>query len=74
MKREIYKTLLDNNFSNFNSNPMLTPADHKRNAIRRQLIEDLLESHLSFDHIRATTTWDEFTCLEQMTLEDLIDM
>ena len=53
---------------------MLTPADHRLNAIRRQIIEDILESHLSFDHIRATTAWDELTCLEQMTLEDLVDM
>ena len=53
---------------------MLTPADHKRNAIRRQLIEALLESHLSFDHLRATTEWEDLNCLEQMTLEDLIDM
>ena len=41
---------------------------------RRQLIADILDSHLSFDHIRATTEWEELTCLEQMTLEDLIDM
>ena len=42
--------------------------------LRRQLISDILDSHLSFDHIRATTEWDELNCLEQMTLEDLIDM
>jgi hypothetical protein len=42
--------------------------------IRRQLIADILDSHLSFDAVRATTDWDELTCLEQMTLEDLIDM
>ena len=57
--------------SNFNSNPfaMQNFAD-----IRRQLIADILDSHLSFDAVRATTDWDELTCLEQMTLEDLIDM
>ena len=43
-------------------------------AIRRQLIADILDSHLSFDSVRATTDWEELTCLEQMTLEDLIDM
>jgi len=53
---------------------MLTPTEQKLNAIRRQLIADLLDSHLSFDAVRATTAWDELTCLEQMTLEDLIDM
>ena len=42
--------------------------------IRRQLIADILDSHLSFDAVRATTEWDELTCLEQMTLEELIDM
>jgi hypothetical protein len=42
--------------------------------IRRQLIADLLETHLSFDAVRATTEWDELTCLEQMTFEELIDM
>ena len=70
MKREIYKTLLDNNFfqtSNFNTMDM-------HNSIRRQLIADLLDSHLSFDAVRATATWDELNCLEQMTLEDLVDM
>ena len=41
---------------------------------RRQLIADILDSHLSFDAVRATTEWDELTCLEQMTLEDLIEM
>jgi len=44
------------------------------NSIRRQLIADLLDSHLSFDAVRATATWDELNCLEQMTLEDLVDM
>ena len=43
-------------------------------SIRRQLIADILDSHLSFDAVRGTTDWDELTCLEQMTLEDLIDM
>jgi hypothetical protein len=42
--------------------------------IRRQLIADLLDTHLSFDAVRATTEWDELTCLEQMTLEDLLEM
>ena len=69
MKREIYKTLLDNNFSNFNSITMQTFAQ-----LRRQLIADILDSHLSFDAVRATAEWDELNCLEQMTLEDLIDM
>ena len=43
-------------------------------ATRRQLIADILDSHLSFDAVRATTEWDDLNCLEQMTLEDLIDM
>lgn len=43
-------------------------------ATRRQLIADILDSHLSFDSVRACADWDELTCLEQMTLEDLIDM
>ena len=43
-------------------------------SIRRQLIADLLESHLSFDAVRATTEWEDLNCLEQMTLEDLIEM
>lgn len=42
--------------------------------LRRQLIADILDSHLSFDAVRATTEWEDLTCLEQMTLEDLIDM
>lgn len=42
--------------------------------LRRQLIADILDSHLSFDAVRATAEWDELNCLEQMTLEDLIDM
>ena len=41
---------------------------------RRQLIAELLDSHLSFDAVRATSTWEELNCLEQMTLEDLIEM
>ena len=69
MKREIYKTLLDNNFSNFNSITMQTFVQ-----LRRQLIADILDSHLSFDAVRATTEWEDLNCLEQMTLEDLIDM
>ena len=42
--------------------------------LRRQLIADILDSHLSFAAVRATTEWDELNCLEQMTLEDLVDM
>lgn len=42
-------------------------------ATRRQLIADILDSHLSFDSVRACADWDELTCLEQMTLEDLLD-
>ena len=53
----------------FNPFPMQTFA-----ATRRQLIADILDSHLSFDAVRATTEWDDLTCLEQMTLEDLVDM
>jgi len=41
---------------------------------RSQLIAELLDSHLSFEAVRATSTWEELTCLEQMTMEDLIDM
>jgi len=41
--------------------------------IRRQLIADLLDSHLSMDLITCTSAWDELTCDEQMTLADLID-
>ena len=43
-------------------------------STRRQLIADILNSHLSFEAVRATATWDELTCLEQMTLEELVDM
>ena len=53
---------------------MLTPTEQAFNATRRQLIADILDSHLSFDAVRACAEWDELTCLEQMTLEDLIDM
>ena len=60
--------------SNFNSISMFTPVDQKRETTRRQLIAELLDSHLSFDAVRATAAWDELTCFEQMTLEDLIDM
>ena len=42
--------------------------------IRLQLIADLLDSNLSFDAVRATSEWDDLTCLEQMTLEDLLEM
>tara|TARA_Y100001980_G_C14526086_1_gene301599 strand:+ start:1026 stop:1172 length:147 start_codon:yes stop_codon:yes gene_type:complete len=40
---------------------------------RRQLIADLLDSHLSMDILANTAAWDELTCDEQMTLADLID-
>lgn len=40
---------------------------------RRQLIADILDSHLTFEAVRGTTEWEELTCLEQMTLEDLLD-
>jgi hypothetical protein len=43
-------------------------------STRSQLIAELLDSHLSFEAVRATSTWDELTCLEQMTMEDLMDM
>tara|TARA_A100001515_G_scaffold90960_1_gene72496 strand:+ start:630 stop:839 length:210 start_codon:yes stop_codon:yes gene_type:complete len=68
VKREIYKTLLDNNFSNFNSNPI--PMDKQ---LRRQLIADLLTSSFDLDLLTCTAVWDELTCDEQMTLADLID-
>ena len=42
--------------------------------LRRQLIADILDSHLSFDAVRATTEWEDLNCLEQMILEDLVDM
>ena len=40
---------------------------------RRQLIADILDSCLTFEAARGTTEWEALTCLEQMTLEDLID-
>ena len=40
---------------------------------RRQLIADILDSCLTFEAARGTTEWEELTCLEQMTLEDLLD-
>ena len=43
-------------------------------STRRQLIAELLDSHLSFEAVRATSTWDGLNCLEQMTLEELVDM
>ena len=70
MKRVYILDTLGNNFKlQFNPFAMQTFA-----ATRRQLIADILDSHLSFDSIRATTEWEELNCLEQMTLEDLIDM
>tara|TARA_A100001391_G_scaffold5148_1_gene3471 strand:+ start:252 stop:392 length:141 start_codon:yes stop_codon:yes gene_type:complete len=41
--------------------------------IRRQLIADLLDSHLPMDILANTAAWDDLTCDEQMTLADLID-
>jgi hypothetical protein len=43
-------------------------------STRSQLIAELLDSHLSFEAVRATSTWEDLNCLEQMTLEDLMDM
>ena len=43
-------------------------------STRSQLIAELLDSHLSFEAVRATSTWEELNCLEQMTLEELVDM
>ena len=40
---------------------------------RRQLIADILDSSLTFEAARGTTEWEALTCLEQMTLEDLLD-
>jgi len=40
---------------------------------RRQLIADILDSCLTFEAARGTTEWEELNCLEQMTLEDLLD-
>ena len=42
-------------------------------ATRRQLIADILDTSLTFEAVRSTTEWEELTCLEQMTLEDLLD-
>ncbi len=41
--------------------------------LRRQLIADLLTSSFDLDLVTCTDVWDELTCDEQMTLEDLID-
>ena len=54
--------------SNFNSFSMQAFAN-----TRRQLIADILDSCLTFEAARGTTEWEELTCLEQMTLEDLLD-
>ena len=54
--------------SNFNSFSMQAFAN-----TRRQLIADILDSCLTFEAARGTTEWEELNCLEQMTLEDLID-
>ena len=68
------KTLLEtfSHCQTSNPNLMLTPTEQKLNAVRRQLIVDLLDSHFSFDIIANTAAWDELTCDEQMTLADLI--
>lgn len=42
-------------------------------ATRLQLIYDILDTALGFEAVRNTTDWEELTCLEQMTLEDLLD-
>lgn len=68
VKRVIYEPPL-NHFQTSIQSIMQNFAD-----IRLQLIADLLDSHLSFDAVRATTDWEQLTCLEQMTLEDLLDM
>ena len=54
--------------SNFNSFSMQAFAN-----TRRQLIADILDSCLTFEAARGTTEGEELNCLEQMTLEDLID-
>ena len=54
--------------SNFNSFSMQAFAN-----TRRQLIADILDSCLTFEAARGTTEWEELNCLEQMTLEDLLD-
>ena len=41
-------------------------------TMRRQLIADLLTSSMDLDLITCTAVWDELTCDEQITLEDLI--
>ena len=69
MKRVYIQDTLETFFKLQFNLPMQTFAD-----TRRQLIADLLDLHLSFDAVRATAEWDELTCLEQMTLEDLIEM
>ena len=56
--------------SNFNSTPV--PMNTFENT-RRQLIADILDSSLTFEAARGTTEWEALTCLEQMTLEDLLD-
>jgi hypothetical protein len=64
------ETTLNSNFKlQLNPVPMNTFT-----STRSQLIAELLDSHLSFEAVRATSTWDELTCLEQMTMEDLMDM
>ena len=61
------KTLLET-FKLQTSNP-----NHMDKHIRRQLIADLIDSHLPMDILANTAAWDDLTCDEQMTLADLID-
>ena len=63
------ETTLNSNFK-LQLNPFLMSAFANT---RRQLIADILDSSLTFEAARATTEWEELTCLEQMTLEDLLD-
>ena len=55
------------------SNVKLQISNLMDKHIRRQLIADLLDSHLPMDILTCTAAWDELTCDEQMTLADLID-
>jgi hypothetical protein len=55
------------------SNVKLQISNLMDKHIRRQLIADLIDSHLPMDILANTSAWDELTCDEQMTLADLID-
>ena len=59
---------LNLSITNFNLNPFLMDKN-----LRRQLIADLLTSSMDFELVTCTDVWDELTCDEQMTLEDLVD-